>query len=56
MEQKSNELISDAGEIIGETVKKAEEQNKDLSLKKKEKDKEDEGEEETVSEDGQAAE
>lgn len=56
LEQKSNELISDAGEIIGETVKKAEEQNEDLSLKKKEKDKEDEGEEETVSEDGQAAE
>ena len=39
-----------------EAFRKAEEQNKDLSLKKIEKDKEDEGEEETVSEDGQAAE
>lgn len=36
LEQKSNELLSDIGEIIGETVEKAEEQNEDVISKEKE--------------------
>ena len=36
LEQKSNELLSDIGEIIGETVEKEEEQNKDVISKEKE--------------------
>lgn len=36
LEQKSNELLSDIGEIIGETVEKAEKQNEDVISKEKE--------------------
>ena len=36
LEQKSNGLLSDMGEIIGETVEKAEEQNEDMVSKEKE--------------------
>ena len=36
LEQKSNELLSDIGEIIGETVEKADEQNEDVISKEKE--------------------